>query len=1083
MVFGRRDNGEGSGSAPISGAEVVGSRRWGLVIALAILGMLLAVLLAAWIARRPLAEHFIEQELERRGVRATYTIDRIGLHNQVISNLAIGDPARPDLTARYAQIQMRLKWNGSVQVYRIVARGVRLKGRLLNSGKVTWGDVDKLLPPPSGKPFRLPDIALDIADSAITLQTPYGRLGFALAGTGNLTGGFKGRAAAAGPQLRMGACRLDGMRASVAVAVEARRPRVRGPLTATGFACPRSRIVMAGPRVDLDSSFAEGFDQFDGRGKMAVASFQIGENGLANMIANVAFKGNAKDFGGAFNLAAQRARLATIFADRTRLEGKYRLWSARGEMAVVADYDANSASLAPAMLQGLTGPLQSMGGTPLGPIGDGIANAIKRMASGFDARGRLVLVNLRGGGGVRVESADARGPGGSRLLASGGDGINYYWPQGKLRVDSNIRMGGGGLPTGDIRLAQAALGGPISGEARFQPYAVGGARMALAPVRFGPAPGGATAVRTLAVLDGPLAGGRVTGLRIPIDGRFGAGGFVFGQSCVQAGFQSLATGALRLGPARIPVCPTGGAIVAKRGNGPLQIGAQTRNLALAGRLGKSPFRLDAAGARFSGSDRFDATNLRARFGRPEAPVIVNAARLGGRIGNGGAGGTFDNGEATIGKVPLLISKAAGKWDFRRGRLAVDGSATVSDRANPPRFYPLESRDLAFRLANDAITTTGSLHHPGSGALVTNVDIVHRLSTGEGHATLDVPGIRFTTNGLQPDNLTRLSEGVIALVNGLVSGRGRINWHGNGTVDSTGEFTTTNTDLAASFGPITGLSTTIRFTDLLALETAPGQLVTVQSINAGILVENGQIRYQLLPGQLVRIERGEWPFMGGTLILQETIINLAKNSPKRLTFEVVGLNAETFVDSLNFKDLKATGIFDGVLPLIFDDDGGRIVGGRLESREGGGTLSYNGAINRANLGFFGGLAFDALKSLGFKNMVIRVDGDLDGEFATSIIIDEVELARSTSVQRFLKNAVRKIPFKFNVTISGPFRALIATAKSIGDPRPVIRDVLPVPIDQIPGVVTEVRNRAKTGLQTQTPVDQNVTVSTKPPAKSE
>ena len=127
--------------------------------------------------------------------------------------------------------------------------------------------------------------------------------------------------------------------------------------------------------------------------------------------------------------------------------------------------------------------------------------------------------------------------------------------------------------------------------------------------------------------------------------------------------------------------------------------------------------------------------------------------------------------------------------------------------------------------------------------------------------------------------------------------------------------------------------------------------------------------------------------------------------------------------------------------------------------------------------------DALKSLGFKNMVIRLDGDLDGEFATRIAIDQVELARSTSVQRILKNAVRKIPFKFNVTISGPFRSLIATAKSVSDPRAVIRDVLPAPIDQIPGVVTEVRRREERQDQSQTPVDQKITVTTDPPEKSE
>ena len=55
-----------------------------------------------------------------------------GLRTQQVSNLVIGDPRRPDLTARFAQIQTRIKWNGSVEVYRVVARGVRLRGRLVH---------------------------------------------------------------------------------------------------------------------------------------------------------------------------------------------------------------------------------------------------------------------------------------------------------------------------------------------------------------------------------------------------------------------------------------------------------------------------------------------------------------------------------------------------------------------------------------------------------------------------------------------------------------------------------------------------------------------------------------------------------------------------------------------------------------------------------------------------------------------------------------------------------------------------------------------------------------------------------------
>ena len=1084
MAGRHHDSVEGDFSAPAGETVIVRRGRGPLFwISLIALGVLTAVLIAAWVARRPIAEHFIEQELNRRGVRATYTLDSIGLHNQLIRDVTVGDPANPDLTARFAKIQMRILWNGSVEVYRIAARGVRLRGEVRRGGRVSWGEIDKLLPPPSGKPFRLPDIAVDVRDTVIALKTPYGNLGFAVAGAGNLTGGFKGRMAVAGPKLATGACSLDGLAGNVALGVEARRPSVRGPVSAAQFVCPRSRMAMVAPRLDLVSAFSEGFDRFDGNGRLSIASLSAGDNGLANLTAVVGFRGSATDSAGTIKLAAQRGRLGPVYADTTRLDGKYRLWAARGELALSADYGAASATLAPALLAPLVAPLDQAKGTPLGPIGQAIAVAIRRTAGNFSATGHLNLVNMRGGGGVRIETADVRGPGGARVMVSGGDGVTYYWPNARLRIDGNVATGGGGLPRADVALRQPQQGGPMSGEARIAPYSAGGARLALAPVSFRPAPGGSTAVATIALLDGPFSGGFVRGLRIPISGTVGGrgGGFAFGRGCVDARFEALTAGALRLGAARVPLCATGRALVFKDGAGPVQIGGMTRNLRLGGQLGKSPFSLAAGQARLTGGDRFALTGLGVQLGRASAPVKITATDLDGRLGNGGATGRFGGATALIGKVPVRLSDAAGSFDFRGGVLSIRGSSIVSDLAALPRFYPLSSDDLTFRLANDMIRAGGTLRHPASGTKVTEVTITHRLSSGAGEALLDVPGIRFG-NAIQPDQLTRLAEGVVALVNGTVTGQERINWRGNGAVTSTGEFSTDGTDLAASFGPVTGLKGTIRFTDLLGLETAPGQRLAVASINPGILVENGEITYQILPGQLVKIERGDWPFMGGRLILQETILNLAKNSPKRLTFEVVGLDANAFVGSLGFKDIQATGIFDGVLPMIFDDEGGRLVGGRLESRPGGGSLAYNGVVNKANLGMMGNIAFDALRDLRFRSMIVRLDGDLAGEFATRLTIDGVALGQ-TGTQKLIRGFLKRLPLKLNVTIRGPFRSLIATAKSVGDPRTVIRDVLPVPLDQLPGVATEVRRREESQDMKQSPVDQKIDVTTKPPTSKE
>ena len=1044
--------------------------RLGLLVFLVLLVIAAA---AVWIWRKPIADDYIRDELDRRDVSASYTLDRVGFRTQEVSNLVIGDPKNPDLTVRRATIQLRIKWNGSVEVYRVAARGVRLKGRMVEN-RVTWGEVDKLLPPPSGKPFRLPDLTVDLKDATVALATPYGGMGFAVDGRGNLSGGFKGKLAASSPGLTLGACRLDVFRAFVDVGVIARRPQVKGPIGSQGLNCPASNLRLAEPRMEIESSFSEAFASFDGGGRLTLKSFEAGANGLAGVVSNLTFKGTPKQALGRIDLAAQQARLDRIVAGRTNFKGSYRLDAEAGALTAIGDYGSSSVRVDHSLFSALVQPLAATEGTPLGPIGVAISNAIRRAAGQFDVNGSLRLVNQRGGGAIRIESANGVAPTGARIAVSGGDGVTYYWPSNRLRLDGNFAFQGGGLPTARVALSQPRSGAPMSGRADIAPYSTGDAKLTLGTIRFAARPGGWTEVNTVALLDGPFSGGRITGLRIPISGRFGAGGALrFGERCLDTRFASLMAGSLRLGPTSLPICPDGGAILRKAPGGSLAINGLSRNLRLRGQLGQSPFGLDAALVRMNQS-RFEANALRARMGRSESPVLINAARLQGSFGGGAISGTYSGGDALIGRVPIRLSEAAGDWRFRDGDVTVTGGMTVSHLADPPNFYPLRGDDVRLTLADGQVRATGTLRHPASGTKISDVTIAHNLSTGNGNALLDVPGITFGS-GLQPEELTRLTEGVIALVRGGLSGQGRIAWNGAGEVTSTGEFTTHDMDLAASFGPITGMSGTIHFTDLLGLETAPGQSMTLQSVNPGILVENGVIRYQLLPDQLVKIERGEWPFMGGRLILQETILNFGRPSPKRLTFEVVGLDAKTFVDSMGFKELSATGTFDGVLPMIFDDEGGRIVGGRLDSREGGGTVAYNGVVNRANLGMIGSFAFDALRDLRYRSMIIRLDGYLDGEFATRMAIQGVGLG-NTSTQRFIRS-VNRIPFNFNVTIKGPFRALIATAKSFRDPTQVIEPALPRPLDEVPGIVVETRRREESQQQSQTPVEQEITSTPK------
>jgi hypothetical protein len=217
-------------------------------------------------------------------------------------------------------------------------------------------------------------------------------------------------------------------------------------------------------------------------------------------------------------------------------------------------------------------------------------------------------------------------------------------------------------------------------------------------------------------------------------------------------------------------------------------------------------------------------------------------------------------------------------------------------------------------------------------------------------------------------------------------------------------------------------------------------------------------------------------MGGRLILHETVLNFGSPSAKRLTFELQGFDAKQFVDSLGFQSIELTGTFDGFLPMIFDENGGRIVGGRLDSRPPGGVLKYSGTKPG---GTAAGIAFDLFSNVRYKSMTVRLNGDLAGEFATQMTIEGPSLGPSHGLVAGLVHQVfSKIPLRLNLNINGPFRALIQMAKAFKDPTQAIAPVMPFPIDS-PALKVEVLSTNKNEQQTTQPAPQNQPPKSSPP----
>ncbi|MEO5866411.1 MAG: YdbH domain-containing protein, partial [Sphingomonas sp.] len=274
--------------------------------------------------------------------------------------------------------------------------------------------------------------------------------------------------------------------------------------------------------------------------------------------------------------------------------------------------------------------------------------------------------------------------------------------------------------------------------------------------------------------------------------------------------------------------------------------------------------------------------------------------------------------------------------------------------------------------------------------------------------------------------------------------GHIEWTPAG-VTSSGVFRTAGTDLAAAFGPVTGVAGDIRFTDLLALQSAPGQVATVKSVNPGVPVNDGVVHYQTLPGARIKVEGGRWPFAGGSLTLEPTLLDFGQAQERRMTFRVTGMDAAQFLQQFDFKNLNATGTFDGELPMIFDVNGGRIENGRLKVRAGGGTIAYVGELSQKDLGTWGNLAFQTLKSLKYRSLDVVMNGPLAGEMITEVHFAGIGQGEGAK-HNFIVSRIAELPFVFNVRIKAPFRQLIDSAASLYDPKRLIERNLPALIEE-------------------------------------
>ncbi len=332
-------------------------RRFAQVL-LVVSGIVLLLAALVWTQRRSIADNIVRRELEKRGVAARYRVAEIEFGRQRLVDVVLGDPRAPDLVADWIEVDTSVSLNGA-QVTGARLGQARLRGTLRPDGTVSFGQIDRLLPPPSGKPFALPDFNVAVEDGRIRLATPYGLIGAKLAGQGNLADGFTGQLAAVSERLSHNGCGIDRLAANLSLRTATTGPSFSGPIRARMASCGDVRL--AAPVIDVDARVSSAFDHWRGTARIAADRVAAPQTQVAGLAGTVAIDGSAQGTTGSVDLASQAFVLPQLAGDGLSIAGRY---TVGGVPAFEGRVGARGSRLPAATLTRIAGVGDRAAGTP-----------------------------------------------------------------------------------------------------------------------------------------------------------------------------------------------------------------------------------------------------------------------------------------------------------------------------------------------------------------------------------------------------------------------------------------------------------------------------------------------------------------------------------------------------------------------------------------------------------------------------------------------------------------------------------------------------------------------------------------------
>jgi hypothetical protein len=724
--------------------------------------------------------------------------------------------------------------------------------------------------------------------------------------------------------------------------------------------------------------------------------------------------------------------------------------SAEGTLLYTGSVVTQATQLSPETRGKVTKPITLPG--ILSDHGGALRTTIDRALTDFDLtmnfsvgrRADLISISSRGETVLTTKS-------GMRLgIVPGADGPWLSVRGQDVLVSGDISLAGGGAPTlqlGLDELQQGAAGFDIKAhDLRLKPWAAGGKTVSADLSTFSLSSGkDAFDLRTLGRLS--LAG-LVSGVDLKSTDLSGGIHVTRGETgwqvtpegvkCVRASSKGFVFGSIKADPLSLDICPQGKGFIREDTTDPE--GAVTLgNVNLPFTTGSTSGTLGLPNATVDWSSKGGlAMTILAK--KLDLPLTIgdrtltiegdtlrmgvatgkSAPRLSARLGATRFGGTL---------VPATVSADSFSFDGSSGKGGLSGSlkanaVLIKDYRDDPLYQPLIA-ELSATLTDGQLLMTGPLRLKAGGVTVADTTLNMDIIALTGKAEVRSKPLQFRTGGLQPVMLSERLRGVFTFAEGDMSALADIDIN-SGKLSGTGEVTVSNFGFQTTrLGRVTGVEGHIHFSDLLALTTDKGQVVTVGLMNIGVPLADGHIEFHLDDGQVIGVEKAYFPFAGGRVALSPLEWTLGGDN-QRVEVTAESIELSQLVAVLKLPDVQATGTVSGRFPVDFVDNEVQVRDARLSADAKGGRISYTGDAvdSAAESDPNAKLAFDALKDLQFSVLEVGLTGNLMDRTVASVHL----LGKNTGPLAFGKNLTmpKGQAFEFNLTLDSQLGELVKSS---------------------------------------------------------